>query len=262
MHADIGIIGGTGSVPWELLENTQEIKVHTPYGSPSDLITLGTFASRTIAILPRHGRSHSIQPSAINYRANIWALKELGVKRILAASAVGSLQERIAPGDFVFIDQFIDRTTKRQQTFYEGSKVSHLSMAEPICPELHDQLVATATDLHLPYHSKGTYVCIEGPRFSTKAESRLYHSWGGDIIGMTVVPECVLAREAEICYSSVAMVTDYDTFKDDETVTMETVLKTMKTNEEKVRTLLTSILTKIPSERHCNCKDALKNALI
>jgi 5'-methylthioadenosine phosphorylase len=262
MDAEIGIIGGTGVAPTELLEDKREVKMHTPYGPPSDFITLGVMGGRKIAFLPRHGKGHTIQPGRINFRANIFALKELGVKRILAPSAVGSLQEGIRPGEFVFVNQFIDRTRGRASTFYDGSRVCHISVADPFCSELLPVLVKTAKDLNLPFHSKGTYVCIEGPRFSTRAESRLFRSWGCHVIGMTLVPECVLAREAEICYSSITMVTDYDTFREGQEVNVEEVLKTAQENEKNVKKLIAESISRVPEERSCSCKEALKDAII
>ena len=261
MEAEIGIIGGSGTAPLEELEGKEEVKVHTPYGRTSDLITLGMLAGRAVAILPRHGRGHSIQPSHVNSRANIWALKELGVTRILASSAVGSLQDGLEPGTFVFVDQFIDRTRGREQSFYTGNKVCHISVAEPFCRELRGLLEEVARGENLAFRGEGTYVCVEGPRFSTRAESRLFRQWGGDVIGMTLVPEVVLAREAEICYSSIGMVTDYDTFKE-QAVSIEGVLETMKMNEEKVKKLLINVIQKIPKERGCECGNALKGALL
>jgi len=258
----IGIIGGTGIYDASLLKNAEEVKMHTPYGKPSDLILVGEFKGKKIAILSRHGKKHTYNPSQVNYRANIYALKQLGVTRIISACAVGSLQENIEPGKIVFVDQFIDRTYKRENTFYEGQQVCHISMAEPFCEELRKILIENAKELNIDFAERGCYVCIEGPRFSTKAESRLYKSWGCDIIGMTLCPEVTLAKEAELCYASVAMVTDYDTFKEDNLVSAEEVIKTMKENIEKVRKLLENVIPKIPEERNCSCKDALKGALM
>lgn len=257
----IGIIGGSGIYDPKLLKDIKKVKVSTPYGEPSDFITTGTFKGKKVAIIPRHGSKHTINPTNVNYRANIWALKKLGVTHILSPCAVGSLQDNIKPGEFVIADQFIDRTTKRQSTFYDKNKVCHISVAEPTCPELNKLLIETAEKLKLPYHPAGTYLCIEGPRFSTKAESLLFRSWKADVIGMTLVPECVLAREAEICYASIAMVTDYDTFKE-QTVSFDEVLATMKSNLDKIKKLLAAVIPKIPEERKCQCKDALKGALM
>jgi len=259
--AEIGIIGGTGVYDPAMLENAQEIKVHTPFGDPSDVIVVGEYKGRKIAFLPRHGRGHRIPPHAINYRANIWALKELGVKRIIAPSAVGSLQEEYKPGDLVIPDQFIDRTWGRPNTFYEGGVVCHISMADPFCPELREVIVRVGKRLGLPIRERGTYVCIQGPRFSTRAESKLYRSWGAHIIGMTLVPEVVLAREAQICYASICMVTDYDVWAE-KPVTGEEVVKTMRKNIEKVKRLLAELIPEIPEERHCECDKALKEALM
>jgi 5'-methylthioadenosine phosphorylase len=261
MQAEIGIIGGTGVYDPQLLKNAEEVKMHTPYGLPSDLITIGELKGRQIAFLPRHGKKHTIRPTDINSGANIYALKRLGVQWILAPSAVGSLREEFKPGDMVLVDQFIDRTTKREQSFYSGLQVCHISVAEPTCPELRKILAKVATHQKIRYHKAGTYVCIEGPRFSTKAESKLFRSWNADVVGMTLVPECVLAREAEICYASIATVTDFDVWKEHPVNTKE-IMKTMKESIEKVRSLLAEAVTKIPKQRHCECSVALKNALI
>lgn len=261
MQVEIGIIGGTGIYDTHLLKKVKENKIHTPYGAPSDLITIGELNDRKVAFIPRHSSKHTIRPTDVNSRANIYALKKLGVKHILAPSAVGSLKEGYKPGDVVFVDQFIDRTTKREQSFYTGNKVCHISVDEPMCPDLRGILRKVADGLNIRYHSTGTYVCIEGPRFSTKAESKLFRSWDADIIGMTLVPECVLAREAEICYASIATVTDYDVWKD-HPVTADEVIKTMNENIGKVREIIAKAIFKIPEERRCECKSALKNALI
>ena len=261
MQAEIGIIGGTGLYDPKLLKNVKEIKVRTPYGPPSDSIAIGELKGRHVAFLPRHSKKHTIRPTDVNSRANIFALKKLGVQRILAPSTVGSLREEFKPGDVVFIDQFIDRTTRREQSFYTGRQVCHISVAEPMCHELRRTLIKTADDINIRTHNTGTYVCIEGPRFSTKAESRMFRMWGADVVGMTLVPECVLAREAEICYSSIATVTDYDVWKD-QPVSVHEVLKTMKENVEKVKRIITEVIPKIPKERGCECKNALRNAFI
>jgi 5'-methylthioadenosine phosphorylase len=261
MQAEIGIIGGTGLYDPELLKNVEEVKVDTPYGDPSDSITIGELAGRRVAFLPRHGKKHTIRPTDVNSRANIFALKKLGVQRILAPSAVGSLKEDYKPGDIVFVDQFIDRTTKREQSFYTGTKVCHISVAEPMCPELRQTLIATAKNIGIRAHDTGTYVCIEGPRFSTKAESKLFRSWGADIIGMTLVPECVLAREAEVCYASISTVTDYDVWKD-HPVCADEVVATMKASVEKVKRIILDAVAHIPKEPGCECKNALNGAFL
>ncbi|MDI6806852.1 MAG: S-methyl-5'-thioadenosine phosphorylase [Candidatus Aenigmarchaeota archaeon] len=256
--AEIGIIGGTGV--YEFLKDSKEIKVYTPFGEPSDLIGIGIFKGRKIAFIPRHGKGHRIPPNKINSRANIWAFKELGVKRIVAPAAVGSLRENIKPGDIVIPNQFIDRTY-RVSSFYEGGKVCHISTADPFCPQLIDVVSKTCKELNFPFHTPATYVCVEGPRFSTRAESKLYREWGADIIGMTLLPECVLAREAEICYVCIGTVTDYDVWAE-KPVSTEEVIRTLKENINKTRKLLEELLPKIPLERNCKCKDALKDAFI
>jgi 5'-methylthioadenosine phosphorylase len=261
MQAEIGIIGGTGFYDPNLLKKAKEIRVRTPYGPPSDSITVGELDGRRIAVLPRHSKKHTIRPTDVNSAANIFALKKLGVQRILAPATVGSLREELKPGDVVFIDQFIDRTTRREQSFYTGRQVCHISVAEPMCPELRRVLIEAADDSKISAHKAGTYVCIEGPRFSTKAESRMFRMWGADVVGMTLVPECVLAREAEICYASIATVTDYDVWKD-KPVSVDEVKKTMKQNVEKAKTIITEAIPRIPKERSCECKSALHSALI
>lgn len=261
MQAEIGIIGGTGFYDSQLLENVKELKVRTPYGLPSDSITVGELKGRCVAFLPRHSKKHTIRPTDVNSRANIFALKKLGVQRILAPSTVGSLKEEFKPGDVVFIDQFIDRTTRRESSFYTGKQVCHVSVAEPMCNELRRTLLKIADSLDINAHKTGTYVCIEGPRFSTKAESKMFRSWGADVVGMTLVPECVLAREAEICYASIATVTDYDVWKD-HPVSVDEIRKTMKENIGKVKKILMETISKIPRERECDCKSALQNALV
>ena len=259
--ADIAFIGGTGVYDPEIVENAREVKVYTPFGAPSDLVTLGTYKGRKVAFIPRHGKGHQIPPHRINYRANIWALKELGVRQIVASSAVGSLREDYAPGDFVFTDQFIDRTKGRPDTFYEGGRLCHISSADPICPQLHDFFVGHARKLGLRVHPTGTYVCVQGPRFSTRAESKLFRQWGADLVGMTLYPECVLAREAEICYVSVAMVTDYDVWAEKPVSTQE-ILETLQENSANFKRLIMEALPGIPEERTCGCGEALKTALL
>jgi 5'-methylthioadenosine phosphorylase len=261
MQEEIGIIGGTGLYDPKLLKNTEEIEVETPYGPPSDSITIGELGGKCVAFLPRHSKKHTIRPSDVNSRANIFALKKLGVERIIAPTTVGSLREDFKPGDIVFIDQFIDRTTRREPSFYTGNQVCHISVAEPMCPELRQVLIRAAKALNIKTHNTGTYVCIEGPRFSTKAESKMFRMWGADVVGMTLVPECVLAREAEICYSSISTVTDYDVWKD-KPVCVDDIRKTMKENIEKVKRIIVEAVSKMPKERKCECGSALKSALI
>ena len=259
--AEIAIIGGSGLYDQDLLEDSREVKVHTPYGRTSDLITLGNYGGKKIAFLPRHGRGHLIPPHKVNYRANIWALKELGVKRILSSNACGSLSQEHWPGDIIVLDQFIDRTKSRPSTFYEEGQVCHVSVADPFCPELGRLLVKEARSLGIRVYDGGTYVCIEGPRFSTRAESELFRQWGANVVGMTVFPECVLAREAQICYGSIAMVTDYDVWAGIP-VNVEEILSVMRANVDKAKQLFGAVIGKIPDKPQCNCWSSLENALL
>lgn len=258
-HADIGIFGGTGIYDSGLLEEAKEVTIDTPYGNPSDSITVGTFMGKRIAFMPRHGRKHTIPPHLINFRANIWAFKQLGVSRIIAPSAVGSLKEELPPGTFVIPNQFLDFTKSRKNTFSEEGKVIHISVADPFCPELHGAICRAAKKQNITIHEGRTYVCIEGPRFSTKAESRFFRTTGADIIGMTLVPECQLAREAQICYASICTVTDYDVWAD-KPVTAKEVIETLKKNVENTKLLLTALPDEIPESRGCSCARALDEA--
>lgn len=261
--ADVGIIGGTGVYDPGLFSAQREIKVHTPYGEPSDLVTIGEYSGVKVAFIPRHGRSHRIPPHSINSRANIWALKQLGVKRIIAPSAVGSLQVGYKPGDIAVPDQFIDFTKKRQYTFYDGGQVCHVSVADPFCPELRSIAIERIKRLKFTMHDKATYICIEGPRFSTRAESKFFRDvMKADIIGMTLVPEVNLAREAEICYTSIATVTDYDVWAN-HPVTSAEIIETLSKNVEKTKKLIADIVPAIPASRKkCACASALENALL
>ncbi len=256
---EIGIFGGTGIYDSGLLENPQEISIDTPYGKPSDSITVGIFKGRKIAFLPRHGKKHTIPPHMINYRANIWAFKELGVSRIIAPSAVGSLKEEIEPGHFALPSQFLDFTKSRKGSFSEEGRVIHISVADPFCPELHSSIKSVVSKQGVSIHKDCTYVCIEGPRFSTKAESKFFRSTGADIIGMTLVPECQLAREAQICYASISSVTDYDVWAE-KPVTAKEVLETLAKNVEGVKKMLTDLIENIPKTRKCSCAKALEEA--
>ncbi|WP_268541304.1 S-methyl-5'-thioadenosine phosphorylase [Candidatus Nitrosotenuis cloacae] len=258
-HADIGIFGGTGIYDSGLLKEAKEVTVETPYGKTSDSITIGIFNGKKIAFMPRHGKKHTIPPHMINFRANIWAFKQLGIKRIIAPSAVGSLKEELPPGTFVLPTQFLDFTKSRKGTFSEEGKVIHISVADPFCPELQSAIIRAAKTQNIPIHTDRTYVCIEGPRFSTKAESKFYKSTGADIIGMTLVPECQLAREAQMCYASICTVTDYDVWAE-KPVTAKEVIETLKKNVENTKRLLTSIPDEIPQERRCFCEKALEEA--
>ena len=260
--ADIGIIGGTGVYDPGLFNDKREVKVHTPYGEPSDLVTIGEYSGVAVAFLARHGRGHRIPPHKINSRANIWALKQLGVKRIIAPSAVGSLQQSIKPGDIALPDQFIDFTKTREYTFYDGGQVCHVSVADPFCPELRDIANRKTKDLGFSHHSKGTYVCIEGPRFSTRAESKFFKDvMKADIIGMTLVPEVNLAREAEICYLSIATVTDYDVWSPTPVSSAE-VIETLAKNVEKTKKLVAELVPAAAGERKCACGRALEGSLL
>ena len=252
----IGIIGGSGMDDPNLLDSYEKIDVITPYGHPSSSITRGTLNGVQVAILARHGRKHEITPTNVNSRANIYALKKLGCTHIIATTAVGSLKEEIKPGDLVLIDQFIDHTKHRNLTFHDKDKVVHTSLAEPFCDKLRTILSQSAQELNLTTHPKGTVVTIEGPRFSTKAESHMFRSWGADIINMSTVPEVSLAREAGLCYASIAMSTDFDSWKDErEPVTFNEILQVMRENAHKVKNL---ILHSIPRIVHLECKCKLK----
>jgi len=258
----VGIIGGSGLDDPNLLQDYREIEADTIYGKPSSNLTLGKIGNIDVVILARHGKKHSINPSNVNYRANIWALKEQGCTHILVSSACGSLREEIKPGDLVFIDQFIDRTTRRNSTFYDKDKVAHIPMAEPFCEKLRKILISEANKMKIRFHEKGTMVTIEGPRFSTKAESHLFRQWKADVINMTTIPEVVLAREAGLCYAAVAMSTDYDCWHSgEEAVSIEMVLNTMKKNADNVKLLLLNVIPRIDFEA-CSCKEHIKSAVI
>ena len=257
--AEIGIFGGTGIYDSGLLKESKEITIDTPYGKTSDSITIGEFNGRKVAFMPRHGKKHTIPPHLINYRANIWAFKELGVKRIIAPSAVGSLKEEFEPGNFALPTQFIDFTKSRKGTFSEDGRVIHISVADPFCPELQNIILDVANEQQVKIHNDATYVCIEGPRFSTKAESKFFKSTGADIIGMTLVPECQLAREAQICYASISTVTDYDVWAE-KPVTAKEVMETLSKNVEITKKILTVLIDKIPETKSCSCEKALEEA--
>ena len=258
-EAEIGIFGGTGIYDSGLLEESKEININTPYGKTSDSITIGTFKGRKLAFMPRHGKKHTIPPHMINFRANIWAFKELGIKRIIAPSAVGSLKEEIEPGHFALPTQFLDFTKSRQGSFSEDGRVIHISVADPFCPELQSSILKVAEEQGIDFHKNCTYVCIEGPRFSTKAESKFFRTTGADIIGMTLVPECQLAREAQICYASISTVTDYDVWAE-KPVTAKEVLETLSKNVERTKKLLTVLIDAIPQTLGCSCEKALEEA--
>ena len=258
----IGIIGGSGLDDPEILAEASEVQATTPYGNPSSVLTCGTIGGTPVVILARHGKDHSIYPSGVNFRANIWAMKHLGVTHIIAVTAVGSLREEIEPGHIVFPDQFIDRTTCRAATFYEGHEVCHIPMAEPFCAELRGLLAETAAELKLAHHAAGTVITIEGPRFSTRAESRMFRAWGADIINMSTVPEVVLAREAGICYATAAMSTDYDCWHaSEEPVTWELIQKTMQNNTANMQKLLLAVVPKLRLT-HCSCRNDVNSSTL
>ena len=249
----IGIIGGSGLDDPKLLANFEEKELETPYGKPAAKLICGKLGGQEVVILARHGKEHTITPTHVPFRANIWALKELGCTHILAATACGSLREEIKPGDLVFIDQFIDNTKHRLLTFFDD-KVIHTPMADPFCGQLRKLLIQTAKDLKFSHHEKGVMVTIEGPRFSTRAESHMFRNWGADVINMSTVPEVILARELGVCYQSIAMSTDYDCWKDgEEPVTFEMVMARMKQNADNVRKLLVEVIPKIDFWE-CRCR--------
>ncbi len=234
-----GIIGGSGLYRMDGMELVEELELDTPFGKPSAPLTLARMHGQEIVFLPRHGPKHTLPPHRINYRANIYAMKLAGVSRIVSISAVGSLKEDICPGDFVIVDQFVDRTHGRASSFFEGPVVAHVSMADPVCPQLRHQLIEACDALEISVHTSGTYLVIQGPQFSTRAESRLYRQWDMDVIGMTNLPEAKLAREAEICYATVAMCTDYDCWHEtEEDVSVQSVIEIMQKNVAKAKKML------------------------
>ncbi|WP_455373065.1 S-methyl-5'-thioadenosine phosphorylase [Limibacillus halophilus] len=262
----IGVIGGSGIYEIDGLENKQWRRVESPFGEPSDELLFGELDGQPLVFLPRHGRGHRIPPSRLNFRANIDAMKRAGVTEILSLSAVGSLKEELAPGTFVIVDQFIDRTFAREKTFFDSGLVAHVSLAEPVCARLGDALEAVAGDLGLPHARGGSYMVMEGPQFSTKAESELYRQWGCSVIGMTNMPEAKLAREAELCYATVAMVTDYDCWHPDhDHVTVDEVIRTLLANADKARALVRGVAPRLSGRSGpcaSGCHHALDNALI
>ena len=259
----IGFIGGSGLYEIAGMTNVEEVRPNTPFGEPSDAIIVGELDGRSIAFLPRHGRGHTISPTEIPSRANIYALKALGVEWIISVSAVGSLKEGIHPLDLVVPDQIIDRTKSRVNSFFDGGLVAHVSFAEPFCPTLSNILFHAALDVGANVHQEGTYIAMEGPLFSTKAESNLYRSWGASIIGMTALPEAKLAREAEICYAMLACITDYDTWHEtEESVTLEMALANLMLNADKAKKIIGLVAARIPEKRECGCAEALENAII
>lgn len=254
--AEIGVFGGSGF--YSLLEDAEEMTVDTPFGAPAAPVTVGTIAGRRVAFLPRHGRDHEFPPHLVPYRANVWAMKEMGVTRLFAPSAAGSLRRDIPPRTFVVSDQAIDFTRSRANTFFDGPTTTHVSFADPYCPVLRQTLIDAAGSLEIQHRETGTMLVIEGPRFSTRAESKMFAQVGGDVIGMTQFPEAPLAREAELCFANVALVTDYDVGVDDiPPVSHAEVLKVFGENIEALRNLLLAAIPAVPAERSCPCASAL-----
>jgi len=261
--ATIGIIGGSGLYTMAGLADTREIRVKTPFGEPSDAIVLGTLEGKRVAFLARHGRGHRILPSEINFRANICAMKQLGVERIISASAVGSLQEELRPGEFLIADQFVDRTKNRVSTFFGGGLVAHVTFDKPTCGQVSSVLADASVKCGVKVHPRGTYVGIEGPQFSTLAEAHVHRQLRFEVIGMTNVTEAKLAREAELCYATIAMITDYDCWHPEhESVTGAQIIATLNQNAENAQKVLRAAVRAMPQERNCKCGAALRHALI
>ena len=259
----IGIIGGSGLYDIDELTDCQEQEIDTPFGRPSAPYIVGTLQDQRVAFLARHGKGHSILPSELNFRANIYGLKHLGAEWIVSASAVGSLQEKYRPQDIVVPDQFFDRTRGRVSTFFGEGLVAHVSFANPLCPVLSGLAVETAKDTGATVHQGGTYLCMEGPQFSTLAESNLYRTWNMDVIGMTNLQEAKLAREAEICFATLALVTDYDCWHPEhDDVTVDMIIETLQANAEMAKRIISELVARLPVQRECKCADALSSAII
>jgi 5'-methylthioadenosine phosphorylase len=263
--AGIGVLGGSGF--YRLLEDVDFVRVETPYGMPSDEVAVGRLGEHSVAFIPRHGREHTLPPAAINYRANLWALHSLGVRRVIAPTAVGSLQSHVKPGDLVICDQFIDRTSGRADTYFDkGPRVAHVSTAHPYCPILRDLATGIARERSLAVHEKGTVVVIQGPRFSTLAESRWFSSMGWDVVNMTQYPEVALARELEMCYLNISLITDYDAGLEGDPnvrpVSVEEVVSQFATNVARVRDLILDLIPRVPRARECPCATSMKDAFI
>ena len=260
---EIGIIGGSGLYSMPEFTAQEEVRLDTPFGAPSDAYIVGELEGRRVTFLARHGRGHRISPSELNFRANIYGMKMLGVERILSLSAVGSLKEEHRPTDFVIPDQFFDRTRGRISTFFGEGVVAHISFADPICPQLANRVQAACAQMGINARKGGTYLCMEGPAFSTRAESNLYRSWGMDVIGMTNLQEAKLAREAEICYVTIAMVTDYDCWHEGhDAVTVDEIIHVLNLNAENARKVIRATVASMPAERTCGCGHALRHAII
>jgi 5'-methylthioadenosine phosphorylase len=261
--AEIGIIGGSGLYSMAGLKDTREIRVKTPFGEPSDAIVLGTLEGKRVAFLARHGRGHRILPGEINFRANICAMKQLGVERVISVSAVGSLQEDLRPGEFLVVDQFVDRTKSRVSTFFGDGLVAHVTFDKPTCAQVSAVLADASTHCGVKVHPRGTYVCIEGPQFSTLAEAHVHRQLRFEVIGMTNVTEAKLAREAELCYGTIAMITDYDCWHPEhESVTATQIIATLNQNTENAQKVLREAVRAMPKERSCKCGAALRHALV
>ncbi len=259
----LGIIGGSGLYDLEDLSGVEEVTITTPFGSPSDAYIVGTLEGKRIAFLSRHGKGHRILPTEVNVRANIFGFKKLAVERIISAGAVGSMKESIAPLDIVLPDQFFDRTSKRSSTFFGDGIVGHITFADPICEELRAYLMKACENTGSQVHNGGTYMCIEGPQFSTRAESFIYRQWGVDVIGMTNLQEAKLSREAEICFATMALVTDYDCWHEsEESVTIEAVIQNLLKNAVQAKKIIKRLLQLLPEERSCPCREALKDSII
>jgi 5'-methylthioadenosine phosphorylase len=262
-RAEIGIVGGSGLYAMPGFEAQEEVRLTTPFGEPSEVYVVGRLEGKSVAFLARHGRGHRISPSELNFRANIFGMKMLGVERILSLSAVGSLKEEHAPLDFVIPDQFFDRTQGRASTFFGDGVVAHISFSDPVCPQLAGAVHSSAVASGIRTKGGGTYLCMEGPAFSTRAESNVYRSWGMDVIGMTNLQEAKLAREAEICYVTIAMVTDYDCWHDEHAaVTVDEIISNLTKNAENACKLVRHVVAAIPNARSCKCGSALKHAII
>ena len=257
--AEIGVFGGSGF--YSFLQDPQEVNVPTPHGDTSAPATVGQIGGRSVAFIPRHGLHHELPPHRVPYKANVWAMKELGVTRVLGPNACGSLQEHVKPGDFVICDQLVDRTHDRPNTFYDGPVTTHVSFADPYCPTMRATITAQGRNLDIPIHERGTVVVIEGPRFSTRAESAWFKSAGWEVINMTQYPEALLARELELCYANISLITDYDVGVEGVSpVTHEEVVRVFTENNEKLRDLLLAVIPALPAERDCPCVTALAGA--
>lgn len=259
----IGVIGGSGLYEMEGLTDVKSVKVDTPFGEPSDEFVTGKLGSVRMIFLPRHGRGHRLLPSEVNYRANIYGMKKLGAEWVISVSAVGSMKEAIEPGHVVIVDQFFDRTKARPSTFFGSGVVAHVEFADPVCEDLSSVLYAAAIKAGATVHKGGTYLCIDGPQFSTRSESVIYRSWGVDVIGMTNIPEAKLAREAELCYATVALPTDYDCWHvSEDSVTVEMILKTLEANVRTAKNVIKNAVPEVKPKRACPCTRALEHAII